>query len=93
MKEMLSRCSLEDLAIWYIICTHTLGSDNKNGFLKTGVNLSYLVFCLSLLYVALMLQLKNTGYKCFFTAAVLGYKQYYSAQKCKGKVNGANLLK
>lgn len=23
---------------------HKLGSDNKNGFLKTGVNLSYLLF-------------------------------------------------
>ena len=39
---MLCRSSLEDLAIWYIICTHKLSSDNKNGFLKTGVNLSYL---------------------------------------------------
>lgn len=40
--EMLCRCSLDDLAIWYI--PSTMGGDNKNDFLKTGVNLSYLEF-------------------------------------------------
>lgn len=51
MKEMLCRCSLDDLAIWYI--PSTMGGDNKNGFLKTGVNLSYLEFLFEFVFMFL----------------------------------------
>lgn len=42
MKEMLCRCSLEDLAIWYIPAQISWVLMKINGFLKTGGNLSYL---------------------------------------------------
>lgn len=85
MKEMLCRCSLEDLAIWYIICTHELGSDNKNGFLKTGVNLNYLVFLFESVICSIDFTIKNTGYKCFFTAAVLGISNTTTHKYVKGR--------
>lgn len=70
-----------------------LGGDNKNGFLKTGVNLSYLEFLFE--FVLWFLQhfaiaIRKHWLKIPFLEKVNHYWQSRDAQKCKRVLEGVN---